>query len=108
MEKLCTHCGSSKIIKNGSCNGIQYYKCKSCQKYFSGKARKFSDQQKAKAIDMYLNNVGIRKIARFIGCSAPWVLYWIKKAGKKVEAQLENKDTNDPPPTSVIIEMDEL
>ncbi len=71
MEKLCTHCGSNKIIKNGSCNGIQYYKCKSCQKYLSGKARKFTYQQKAKAMDMYLNNVGIRKIAKFIGCSPP-------------------------------------
>ena len=52
MKKFSTHYGSNKIIKNGSCNGIQCYKCKSCQKYFSDKARKFSDQQKAKAIEM--------------------------------------------------------
>ena len=108
MEKLCTHCGSSKIIKNGSCQGVQCYKCKSCQKYFSDKPRKFSHQQKAKAIEMYLNNVGIRKIAKFIGCSPPSVLYWIKKAGKKMEAHLQNNDANDPPPTSVTIEMDEI
>ena len=57
---------------------------------------------------MYLNNVGIRKIAKFIGCSPPSVLYWIKKAGKKMEAQLKDNNANDPPPTSVTIEMDQI
>ena len=108
MSQLCTHSPSSQFTKNGSWKGVQRYQCKSCQRYFSDKPRKFSDQQKAKAIEMYLNNVGIRKIAQFIGCSPPSVLYWIKKEGKKIEGELKNKDANDPPPTSVTIEMDQI
>ena len=83
MEKLCPHCGRKKFTKNGSCKGFQGYQCKSCQRNFSDKPLKFSSEQKREAIEMYLNNVGIRKIAKFIGCSPPSVIYWIKTLSKK-------------------------
>ena len=66
---------------------------------------------KTQAIEMYLNNVGIRKIAKFVGCSPHSVIYWIQTLGKKIEAQLQNDDTNhanDVPPRSFTIEMDEI
>ena len=83
MEQLCIHCGSSEFIKNGSYKGVGRYQCKSCQKYFSDKPRKFTYQHKLQAIEMYLNSVGIRKIARLMGCSAPLVAKWIKVFGER-------------------------
>ena len=59
---------------------------------------------------MYLNNVGIRKIAKFVGYSPPSVIYWIKRL-EKIEAQLKNEHANhanDVPLRSVAIVMDEL
>ena len=108
MSQLCTHCGSSQFTQNGSCKGVRRYKCKSCMRYFSDKPRKFTYPQKGQAIQMYLNNVGLRKIARFIGCSPPSVIYWIKTLGKKIEAQLKNNANKVASQMPDIIEMDEI
>ena len=108
MEQLCTRCGSKQFTKNGSYQGIQRYKCKSCMRYFSGKPRKFTYQQKAKAIQMYLNNVGIRKIAKFTGCSASSVIDWIKILGKQISDQLQDNAKKATSQMPDIIEMDEI
>ena len=108
MEQLCTRCGSSQFSKNGSYNGVQRYKCKSCMRYFSDKPRKFTYQQKAKAIQMYLNNVGIGKIAKFINCSAASVVDWIKVLGKQISDQLQNNANKAASQMPAIIEMDEM
>ena len=108
MEQLCTRCGSSQFSKNGSYNGAQRYKCKSCMRYFSDKPRKFTYQQKAKAIQMYLNNVGIRKIAKFTGCSASSVIDWIKILGKQISDQLQDNAKKATSQMPDIIEMDEI
>ena len=57
---------------------------------------------------MYLNNVGIRKIAKFMDCSAPVVLDWIKAFGKQVSAQLQNDAQKVWDQMPDIIEMDEI
>ena len=108
MCLLCTHCGSGHFTKNGSHQGIQRYKCKACAGYFSSKPRKFTYQSKAKAIEMYMNNVGIRKIAKFIGCSLPLIIRWIKALSKRISSQLAaaSKQVSNQVPD--IIEMDEL
>ena len=108
MEQLCTCCGSNQFMKNGSYQGVQRYRCKSCMRYFSDKPRKFTYQQKAKAIDMYLNNVGIRKIAKFIACSSPLVVKWIKALGKQISDQLESNAKEAACQMPAIIEMDEI
>ena len=74
MSLLCIHCGSNNFVKNGSYQGVQHYKCKLYKRYFSSKLRKFTYQDKAKAIEMYINNVGIRKISRFIQCSPALII----------------------------------
>jgi hypothetical protein len=56
---------------------------------------------------MYLNNVGIRKIARFVGASPAGVLRWIRKAHQGVAPGLARQDARaDDEPD--IIEMDEI
>ena len=108
MTQLCTQCGSDRFTKNGSYKGVQRYQCKLCRRYFSEEPRKFTYQQKGQAIQMYLNNVGIRKIARFLHCSSPLVVRWIKVFGKQVSAQLQNNAHKVSHQMPAIIEMDEI
>ena len=105
----CHHCGSESYRKNGSFEGIQRYVCKDCGRSFTDRGERFSKAVKAQALDMHLNNVGIRKIARFVGASPPAVLKWIRKAGQAMVEQLRqgaDQIAQDGPPD--IIEMDEI
>jgi DNA-binding transcriptional regulator YdaS (Cro superfamily) len=57
---------------------------------------------------MYLNNVGIRKIALLLGVSPPSVLQWIKKAGRDVAFKLSTASNVIKDNIPDIIEMDEI
>ncbi len=81
-------CDSDDLRKAGFKSGAQRYLCRACSRYCTDKAPKFSAETKAKAVDMYLNNVGIRKIARFSGASPAGVLAWIRKQHATVQARL--------------------
>lgn len=85
----CKCCGSSKIKKNGKSLGKQRYKCKECGKTFFDTKPKLSEELKQKAILMYLNNVGVRKTAMFIGCSRTTITNWVKKAKEKLDKKLK-------------------
>lgn len=104
----CTHCGSTNHIKNGLKNKVQQYKCKECGRVFSDKPRKFTYKDKERFLDMYLNNVGIRKAARFMGCSPSMPIRWVRELATNLRNQLrkasEQVDTKIPD----IIEMDEI
>lgn len=105
----CHHCGSGSYRKNGSFEGVQRYICKACGRSFTDRGERFSKAVKARALDMHLNNVGIRKIARFVGASPPAVLQWIRKAGRAMVEQLRqaaDQIAEDGP--SDVIEMDEI
>ena len=105
---LCIHSGSNNSLKNGSYQGVQRYKCKLSNRYFSSKPRKFTYQDKAKAIEMYMNKVGIRKIARFIQCSPALIIRWIKAFSKRIACQLEQAAQQVNTPVPDLIEMDEI
>lgn len=57
---------------------------------------------------MYLNNVGIRKIALFLGVSPAGVLKWIRKAHAQMAAQAEAAAKLLAQSGPDIIEMDEI
>ena len=103
----CMHCGSEKTRKNGTNNGIQRHKCKSCGRTFVGKAPKFSKETKQKALLMYLNNVGIRKIALFLGASPPTILNWIKQKHTILQDLIQNFQP-EASENADIIELDEI
>jgi len=109
MQCICTHCGSLKYVKNGRTNGVQRYKCKKCNRSFGDKVRKFSYKDKQTFLDLYLNGFGIRASARFLGCSHPLLLRWIKKLAQIVREELvsatNNLEENTLPD---VIEMDEI
>jgi transposase-like protein len=96
------------FAKSGKYNGIQKYKCKSCNRYFSDKVRKFSYDDKSKFLDLYLNNVGIRKAARFMGCSSSMPVRWIKEFAENLRRQLSKATIDLDTKIPDIIEMDEI
>lgn len=104
----CVHCGGAQVVKNGSFEGVQRYRCRICRRYFTDKPPKFGKQVEAKALDMYLNNVGIRKIGRFLGASPAAVLKWIAKAHRALSAQLAQAAHKLEDELPDIIEMDEI
>ena len=98
----CRHCKSTKTRKNGKTSGKQRYMCNDCRRTFTKQAPKYSAKVKNKAIEMYLNNVGIRKVAQFTGCSPSTVINWLRKIHEKLKNEVEICESDD------IIEMDEI
>ncbi len=103
----CKRCGSNKINKNGNSLGKQRYICKECGKTFFDTEPKFSEETKRKAILMYLNNVGVRKTALFIGCSRTTISKWVKKAKGQLDEMLKDFEPNYSE-NADIIELDEI
>ena len=103
----CPYCKSNKVRKNGMNRGTQRMQCMSCKKTFPETPKRISKEDKYKALLMYLNNVGIRKIALFFGVSAPAVLKWIKNAHKLLMELLENFNPLNTEKAD-IIELDEI
>lgn len=104
----CRHCGSSDWRRNGSSHGVQRFRCRACGRYFTDKPAKFGKQVEAKALDMYVNNVGIRKIGRFLEASPAAVLKWIAKAHRRLSTQLAQAAEQVETELPDIIEMDEI
>ena len=103
----CSHCGSEATQKNGITKGIQRCKCKTCGRTFSMRSSRKSADDKNMALLMYMNNVGIRKTALFLGVSPPTILNWITEKHRALQEiigniQPETKESAD------IIELDEI
>ena len=101
----CHHCLSEETVRNGSYRGVQRYNCKNCGRSFSSNGQRVCREKKEEALEMYLNSVGIRKIARFLEVSPTSVLNWIKKSclKEKPPAQKPGKEIQEDS-----IEMDEI
>lgn len=104
----CVHCGSAEYVKNGKFDGNQRYKCKSCFRTFSDKPRRFTYADKEKFLFMYLNGVGIRKAALFMGCSSSLLVRWIREFASNLRKQLDEASTGLGKKLPDIIEMDEI
>jgi transposase-like protein len=104
----CPRCSSYDLRKSGPKNGAQRYCCKQCGRYCTDRPPRFSLETKAKAIDMYLNNVGIRKIARFVGASPAGVLRWIRKEHELLQLRLSEAICAPLQGEPDIIEMNEI
>ena len=105
---ICPECGSSDLRKRGFKKGAQRYDCRQCGRYCTDRAPRFSEATKARAVDMYLNNVGIRKIARFVGASPAGVLRWIRKAHADMRRRSAEAVPSQTGAGPDVIEMDEI
>ena len=106
--KKCKKCKSPKIIKNGKQDGIQRYKCKDCNSVFRGKEGKYSKEFKMDAIEMYLNSIGIREIARIKKVHNSVISSWIKKIGNVVKEEFKEKIDEVQDKNIRMIKIDEL
>lgn len=107
-QVLCHHCNSTNFKKNGSNANVQRYVCRNCGRSFTSNGERYSRLVKEQAIRMYLNNVGIRKIALFLNVSPPGVLKWIRKAGEDVSFRLRTASNQVKDSLPDVIEMDEI
>ena len=104
----CVHCGSKDYVKNGSYKGVQRYKCKECNRAFSDKVRKFTYADKERFLLMYLNNVGIRKAALFMGCSSSMPVRWVREFAENLRRRLRKASKDIESKLPDVIEMDEI
>jgi transposase-like protein len=104
----CPECGSAQLRRTGLKRGAQRYCCKVCGRYCTDKAPKFSAQTKAMAMQMYLNSMGIRAIARVLKASPASVLNWIRKEHGAIEQRLAEQTQPAQSGPADIIEMDEI
>ena len=105
MIDRCSHCGSMKYVKDGRSLGKQRYICSECGRSFGG--GKHSLSEKLFAMQLYMNNVGIRKIGFFCKVSHSLVSKWIRSMYKNLSSKIEReRKTEGKKPD--IIEMDEI
>jgi transposase-like protein len=104
----CTHCGSGDYKKNGRYQGSQRDCCRDCGRAFSDKVRKFTYADKERFLDLYLNNVGIRKAARFMGCSSSLPIVWLRQFADNLKRRLARSRAVLDRRLPDVIEMDEI
>ncbi len=99
----CSKCKSELSRKNGIVHFRQRYLCKSCGYTFTVecKSTAFPAAIKQQALEMYLEGMGFRAIARQLKVSHVSVYRWIQAFGQQA-APLQSEQTID------IVEMDEL
>ena len=100
----CPKCIASEKIKNGIIRGLQRYKCKSCGFNFSVErhSNEYPKSTRRKALQLYLEGLGLRSIGRALGVSNVSVLNWIRKFGEEVKTlQSESNEIE-------MVELDEM
>jgi hypothetical protein len=100
----CCHCTSARVVKNGrSRHGHQRWLCRDCHRTCGERdRRRVPPDQRAAALNHYLEGVGLRATERLVGVSHNAVMNWVLEAvADKVLAQV-------PPGTVEWVEADEL
>jgi Transposase and inactivated derivatives len=91
----CPKCKSENKIKAGFIKGIQRYKCKECEYYFTVELKSTAKpiSMKKAALHLYLEGLGFRSIGRILGVSNVSVLQWIRSFGEAIHSlHLESKE----------------
>ena len=99
----CPRCRSIHHCKDGIVNNRQRYQCKDCGYRYTVERK--SDVKSAEvrrlALEMYLEGLGFRSIARILKISYGTVYQWVKEWGSKVDLP-HRADAVD------IVELDEI
>ena len=101
-ELKCPKCGSDKHVKSGFNNKKQRYLCKECGCHYTVSHRGYPEHIRLKAIQLYLEGNGFRRIERILKVSHVSVINWVKKAGAKLEEILKKDEKVE------VLELDEL
>ncbi len=97
----CRKCNSTRVIKNGSVRGVQRFCCKRCQRSFQKRiVKSHSDNTVRKALELYVDGMPMRAVARKSKVGKSSVQQWIRKHG--------NRLTYSAVSCGPLIELDEL
>jgi len=82
----CPKCSSLENVKAGFTKQKQRYKCKACGCFYTRPDKKgYSKELKRLAIQLYLEGLGFRAIARVLKVSDVAVLKWVRQLGESLE-----------------------
>jgi len=88
----CIKCASEDCCKNGVNTGVQRYKCKNCSYNFTNGKTSKPAHLKRLALQLYLEGLGFRSIARILKVSHVSVYKWIRNFGQKAEELRSGKE----------------
>jgi transposase len=95
----CPKCHKTNTIKAGYSSNKKRYKCKNCIYYYtvSQKSGSADLAKKRQALQLYLEGLGFRAIARIVNFSHVAVYNWIKDYGKNLDLlhSKQNIDTTE-------------
>ena len=94
--------GAKNEQKSSFNNKKQRYWCKACSCHYTVSPRGYPEHIKRKAIPLYLEGNGFRRIERILKVSHVSVINWVKKVGAKLE-KLPKKEKK-----AEVLELDEL
>ena len=99
---VCRKCGSLDNVKNGKVNDVQRYKCKDCGFQFTKEeANGHSEDERNKAIALYLLGLSMRSIAKLFRVNVSTILYWVRNFA------IANYE-KPTPQGAVVVELDEM
>ena len=99
---VCRKCGSIDNVKNGRVNDVQRYKCKDCGFQFTKEETNGrSEDERNKAIALYLLGLSMRSIARLFRVNVSTILYWVRNFA------IANYE-KPTPQGAVVVELDEM
>jgi transposase-like protein len=77
----CPRCRASKIVKNGKIISQQRYLCKECNYHFTVNklGKRVDNNYIVKALQLYLEGLGISEIEKYVGVSRNTIRKWIKR-----------------------------
>lgn len=112
----CKKCGNKEATKAGFNGGKQRYRCKSCKKFqvIGDERIKYENEMRQRAIILYLENSGIRSIARVLSLMFKQKIYyqtvakWLKHAGETLEEKLNEIKEQKNGEIIEVLEIDEL
>ncbi|MDR2361984.1 MAG: IS1 family transposase, partial [Prevotellaceae bacterium] len=99
----CPKCGSIYRCKDGIVKGSQMYKCKDCKYHYTVEqiSNEKSRQTKRLAIEMYLEDMGLRAIWKMLKISHVTVFQWINQLGQTMELPKRQEGI-------AVVELDEM
>ncbi len=99
----CPKCTSANKSKDGFIHGKQRYLCKDCRYRYTTQRRggTASHETKRQALQLYLEGLGFRAIARILKFSNVAILNWIREFGKALPEVKNSKPVQ-------VMEIDEM
>ena len=85
----CPKCLSMKKTKSGFVKGAQRWRCMDCGCHYTRSSKHgYDEATKLKALQMYREGIGFRRIGRLLGVSNVSVLNWIREFGKRLKEHI--------------------